>query len=42
MDDILVGYKVGKPCPVCRTPIEKIKTGSTASFICPHCQPRRR
>jgi formamidopyrimidine-DNA glycosylase len=39
MDDILVGYKEGKPCPSCGTPIEKIKTGSTSSFICPWCQP---
>jgi formamidopyrimidine-DNA glycosylase len=39
MDDILVGYKEGKPCPVCNTPIEKIKTGSNSSFICRHCQP---
>lgn len=39
MDDILVGYKEGKPCPSCGTPVEKIKTGSTSSFICPRCQP---
>jgi formamidopyrimidine-DNA glycosylase len=38
MDDILIGYKEDKPCPICDTPIEKIKTGSTSSFICPHCQ----
>lgn len=38
MDHILIGYKEGKPCPVCATPIQKIKTGSTASFICPNCQ----
>jgi formamidopyrimidine-DNA glycosylase len=41
-DDILVGYKAGRPCPVCRTPIQKIQTGGTASFICPQCQPRQR
>ncbi|MFH0848512.1 MAG: DNA-formamidopyrimidine glycosylase family protein [archaeon] len=34
-----VAYKPGKPCPVCRTVIQKIKTGSTSSFICPRCQP---
>jgi formamidopyrimidine-DNA glycosylase len=34
----LVGYREGKPCPVCGTVVQKIKTGSTASFICPHCQ----
>ncbi len=39
MDDILVGYKEGKPCPVCGAPIEKIKTGSNSSFVCPRCQP---
>lgn len=39
MADILIGYKEGKPCPACGTPIEKIKTGSTSSFICSHCQP---
>ncbi len=39
MDDILIGYKKGKPCPVCGTKIEKIKTGSTSSFICSKCQP---
>lgn len=39
MDHILIGYKEGKPCPHCQTPIQKIKTGSTTSFICPVCQP---
>jgi len=34
-----IAYKQGKPCPICRTAIEKIKTGSTSSFICPNCQP---
>jgi len=34
----LVGYKTGKACPECGTRIEKIKTGSTASYICPKCQ----
>lgn len=34
----LVGYKENEPCPVCGTIIEKIKTGSTASYICRSCQ----
>jgi formamidopyrimidine-DNA glycosylase len=33
-----VGYREGEPCPVCGTMIEKIKAGSTASYICPKCQ----
>ena len=35
----LVGYREGRPCPVCETTIEKIKTGSTSGYICPCCQP---
>jgi len=38
-DDLLVGYREGRPCPECGTTIEKIKTGSTSSFVCPSCQP---
>ncbi len=37
-DDILVGYREGEPCRRCGTPIVKIKTGGTSSFICPACQ----
>jgi formamidopyrimidine-DNA glycosylase len=39
IDEFLVGYKTGKPCPLCGTPIVKIKTGTTASYVCPKCQP---
>ena len=38
-EEILIGYREGTPCPVCATPILKIKTGSTSSYICPSCQP---
>jgi len=37
-DRFLIGYKTGKPCPECGTTIEKIRTGNTASYICPNCQ----
>jgi len=37
-EDFAVAYKEGEPCPVCNTTIEKIKTGSTSSYICPQCQ----
>jgi formamidopyrimidine-DNA glycosylase len=39
MEDILVGYKEGQPCPKCSTGILKLRTGSTNSYICPSCQP---
>jgi formamidopyrimidine-DNA glycosylase len=39
MEDIIIGYREGQPCPACKTPIQKIKTGGTSSFICPSCQP---
>ena len=36
--DFLVGYKEGQPCPECAATIQKVRTGSTAQFICPKCQ----
>jgi formamidopyrimidine-DNA glycosylase len=33
-----VGYRTGRPCPKCRTPIEELRVGSTTSYICPRCQ----
>jgi formamidopyrimidine-DNA glycosylase len=32
----------GEPCPVCRTPIERIVQGGRSTYFCPHCQPRWR
>ena len=37
-DYFLVAYKEGEKCPDCGEIIEKIKTGSTSSYICPECQ----
>ncbi|UCD96756.1 MAG: Fpg/Nei family DNA glycosylase [Candidatus Bathyarchaeota archaeon] len=37
-DQFKIAYKLGRSCPICQTPIEKIKTGATSSFICPKCQ----
>ena len=36
-EDLLAGYREAKPCPECRTMIEKLKTGSTTSYICLQC-----
>jgi len=38
MDYFLVGYKESQPCPVCGENIISLKTGSTATFVCPVCQ----
>jgi formamidopyrimidine-DNA glycosylase len=35
----LVAYREGRPCPTCGTAVEKIRTGSTHTHICPVCQP---
>jgi formamidopyrimidine-DNA glycosylase len=35
----LIAYQEGKSCPKCGTTVEKIKTGSTSSYICASCQP---
>ena len=37
-EHFLVAYKTNEPCPIYKTAIAKIKTGSTASYICPNCQ----
>jgi formamidopyrimidine-DNA glycosylase len=37
-DGFLVAYREGSPCPECGAEIQKIRTGSTASYICPECQ----
>lgn len=34
----LIAYRDGARCPTCGTVIQKIKTGSNASYICPKCQ----
>ena len=39
MDQYRIAYKPGKPCPVCGSAIEKIKTEQTSSFVCPQRQP---
>ena len=30
--------KEGLPCPICRTPIERIELGGRGTFFCPRCQ----
>lgn len=34
-----VFQKNGEPCPVCGTPIERIRVGGRGTHFCPHCQP---
>jgi formamidopyrimidine-DNA glycosylase len=37
-DPYLFHWEEGAPCPVCGTPLAKIRTGSTGSYVCPGCQ----
>lgn len=37
-EEYFVAYRGGEPCPRCGTPVAKIKTGATSTFICPECQ----
>jgi len=37
-EHFLVAYKTHEPCPTCKTAVVKIRTGSTASYVCPKCQ----
>jgi formamidopyrimidine-DNA glycosylase len=37
-DPYLFHWKESAPCQVCGTPLAKIRTGSTGSYICPGCQ----
>jgi formamidopyrimidine-DNA glycosylase len=36
---IMAAAQVGKPCPICGTPIQRTTILGTASFLCPSCQP---
>ncbi|UCF10240.1 MAG: Fpg/Nei family DNA glycosylase [Candidatus Bipolaricaulota bacterium] len=38
-EDLLIAYREGEPCPECRTPIERVRTGANHGFLCPSCQP---
>ena len=38
VEGFLVGYREDEACPRCRGTIEKIRVGSTASYICSQCQ----
>lgn len=40
-EHLQVGYRTGKPCPACGTPIEELRVGTTTSYVCPRCQPER-
>ncbi len=34
--------RTGQPCPVCATPIERLKLAGRSAHFCPRCQPRPR
>jgi formamidopyrimidine-DNA glycosylase len=32
--------RTGEPCPICKTPVERITVGQRGTHFCPHCQVR--
>jgi formamidopyrimidine-DNA glycosylase len=38
-DEFRVYGREGRPCPRCRTPIEKTRVGGRGTWFCPRCQP---
>lgn len=37
-NELLVHMKKDEPCPICLTPIIKIKVGGRGTYVCPKCQ----
>jgi len=37
-DEMAVHGKFGKPCPVCATPVQRIRYASNETNYCPRCQ----
>ena len=37
-NELHVHMKKGEPCPICQTPIVKIKVGGRGTYVCPECQ----
>jgi formamidopyrimidine-DNA glycosylase len=37
-DEMAVHGKYGKPCPVCSTPVQRIRYASNETNYCPRCQ----
>ncbi len=40
-NELLVHSQLNKPCPTCKTPIQKIKVGGRGTYYCPNCQKER-
>ena len=38
LDRMAFAYRENASCPVCRTRVVKIRTGTTSQFVCPRCQ----
>jgi formamidopyrimidine-DNA glycosylase len=41
-DRFLVHRREGDPCPVCETPIRKLRAAGRGTYVCERCQPRPR
>ena len=40
-NELNVHDRKGLPCPVCKTPVDKIQVGGRGTYYCPHCQPKK-
>jgi formamidopyrimidine-DNA glycosylase len=41
-DTFRVHLRAGRPCPVCATPVVKLRAAGRGTYVCPRCQPKPR
>jgi formamidopyrimidine-DNA glycosylase len=41
-DAFRVHLRAGEPCPVCATPVIKLRAAGRGTYVCPRCQPKPR
>ena len=41
-DAFRVHLRAGQPCPVCSTPVVKLRAAGRGTYVCPRCQPKPR
>ena len=36
--EFAVAHRENEPCPICKTPVERIVVGQRGTYFCPKCQ----